>query len=112
MTWAFQLPGPVMAFSLRGASAPSSAAASGGRPFFPASTSSSGWPHVGPAVRPLGRGSVAPAPTVTLDDRFARELPELALPWQAEEAPDPRLLVLNEPPAAELGPPARAPPPG
>ncbi|MFD2091163.1 protein adenylyltransferase SelO [Blastococcus deserti] len=47
--------------------------------------------------------SVAPPPTVTLDDRFARELAELALPWQAEEAPDPRLLVLNEPLAAELG---------
>ena len=38
-----------------------------------------------------------------LDDRFARELPELATPWQAEPAPDPRLLVLNEPLAAELG---------
>ncbi|RBY79573.1 YdiU family protein [Geodermatophilus sp. TF02-6] len=47
--------------------------------------------------------SVAPPPTVTLGHRFARELPELALPWQAEEAPDPRLLVLNEPLAAELG---------
>jgi uncharacterized protein YdiU (UPF0061 family) len=41
--------------------------------------------------------------TITLDDRFARELPEMALPWQAEEAPDPRLLVLNEPLAAHLG---------
>jgi uncharacterized protein YdiU (UPF0061 family) len=38
-----------------------------------------------------------------LDGRFARELAELAIPWQAEEAPDPRLLVLNEPLAAELG---------
>jgi uncharacterized protein YdiU (UPF0061 family) len=47
--------------------------------------------------------SVAPAPTVTLDDRFARALPELAVPWQAEEAPDPRLLVLDERLAAELG---------
>jgi uncharacterized protein YdiU (UPF0061 family) len=47
--------------------------------------------------------SVAPAPTVTLDHLFARELPELALPWQAAEAPDPRLLVLNEPLAGELG---------
>jgi uncharacterized protein YdiU (UPF0061 family) len=47
--------------------------------------------------------SVAPAPTVALGDRFARELPEMALPWRAEEAPDPRLLVLNEPLAAELG---------
>ena len=47
--------------------------------------------------------SVAPPPTVTLAGGFARELAELALPWQAEQAPDPRLLVLNEPLASELG---------
>jgi uncharacterized protein YdiU (UPF0061 family) len=47
--------------------------------------------------------SVAPPSTVTLDDRFARDLAEMALPWQAEEAPDPRLLVLNESLATELG---------
>jgi uncharacterized protein YdiU (UPF0061 family) len=48
--------------------------------------------------------SVLPAPTtVSLGDRFARELPELSRPWRAEEPPDPRLLVLNEPLAAELG---------
>ena len=47
--------------------------------------------------------SVAPASTVVLGDRFARELPELAVPWRAGDAPDPRLLVLNEPLAAELG---------
>ena len=41
--------------------------------------------------------------TVSLDDRFARELPEMAVRWQAEPAPDPRLLVLNEPLAVELG---------
>ena len=41
--------------------------------------------------------------TVTLDDRFARELPEMAVSWRAEEAPAPRLLVLNEPLATELG---------
>jgi len=41
--------------------------------------------------------SVAPAPALTLGDRFARELPEMAVPWRAYEAPDPRLLVLNEP---------------
>jgi len=40
---------------------------------------------------------------VPLDDRFARELGELALPWRAGPAPDPRLLVLNESLAAELG---------
>ena len=33
---------------------------------------------------------------------FASELPEMALPWQAEEAPNPRLLVLNEALALEL----------
>jgi uncharacterized protein YdiU (UPF0061 family) len=47
--------------------------------------------------------SVAPPPTVTLGDRFARELAEMAVPWRAAEAPEPRLLVLNEPLAAELG---------
>jgi uncharacterized protein YdiU (UPF0061 family) len=47
--------------------------------------------------------SLAPAPSITLDGRFARELPEMARPWQAEEAPEPALLVLNEPLAAELG---------
>ena len=46
----------------------------------------------------------APAAShVVLDDWFARELGELALPWRAREVPDPRLLVLNEPLAAELG---------
>ena len=47
--------------------------------------------------------SVLPAPTMTLGDRFARELAELAVPWQAEKVVDPRLLVLNEPLATELG---------
>jgi len=47
--------------------------------------------------------SVAPSPTIKLDDLFAGELPEMALPWGAEEAPDPRLLVLNEPLVTELG---------
>jgi serine/tyrosine/threonine adenylyltransferase len=47
--------------------------------------------------------SVAPASTVVLGDSFARELPELALPWRAVAAPEPRLLVLNEPLAAVLG---------
>ncbi|MDQ0801015.1 protein adenylyltransferase SelO family protein [Arthrobacter sp. SLBN-112] len=41
--------------------------------------------------------------TVTFDGRFARELAELAVPWQAEEAPGPELLVLNEQLAADLG---------
>ncbi|MQA34497.1 protein adenylyltransferase SelO family protein, partial [Modestobacter roseus] len=47
--------------------------------------------------------SIAPGPTVRLDDGFARALPELALPWQAEEAPAPTLLVLNDRLADELG---------
>ncbi|HYP45618.1 MAG TPA: YdiU family protein [Propionibacteriaceae bacterium] len=45
--------------------------------------------------------TVAP-PALTLEGRFARELPELAVAWQAAEAPDPHLLALNEPLAREL----------
>lgn len=41
--------------------------------------------------------------TVTFEGRFARELAELAVPWQAEEAPEPGLLVLNDTLANELG---------
>ena len=40
---------------------------------------------------------------VHLGSRFATELPELSLAWKAEEAPEPHLLVLNEPLALELG---------
>lgn len=47
--------------------------------------------------------SVAPDTSVTLDNRFARALPEMAVAWQAEPAPALRLLVLNEALAAELG---------
>ena len=47
--------------------------------------------------------SLVPTAAVSLDARFARELPELALAWSAEEAPEPRLVVLNEPLAEELG---------
>ena len=47
--------------------------------------------------------SLASAPTITLDDRFARELGELALAWQAAPVTNPTLLALNEPLAAELG---------
>jgi serine/tyrosine/threonine adenylyltransferase len=47
--------------------------------------------------------SAAPVTGVILGDQFARELPELAVRWAAESAPDPRLLVLNEPLAGELG---------
>lgn len=41
--------------------------------------------------------------TALLDGRFARELAELAVPWQAEEAPNPELLVLNTRLAQDLG---------
>ena len=54
-------------------------------------------------VSTLERMGVAPAQTVILGDCFARELAEMAIPWQAEKATDPRLLVLNEPLAVELG---------
>lgn len=47
--------------------------------------------------------TIAPEPTVVLGHRFATELPELSVRWQAESPSDPRLLVLNEPLAAELG---------
>ncbi|MDQ1059987.1 uncharacterized protein YdiU (UPF0061 family) [Arthrobacter globiformis] len=47
--------------------------------------------------------SAAAASTVTFESRFATELAEMAIPWKAEEVPDPQLLVLNEPLAAELG---------
>ena len=47
--------------------------------------------------------STTASPGLALHDSFARELPELAVPWQAAEAPEPQLLVLNEPLAAELG---------
>ncbi len=46
---------------------------------------------------------VSQSPTVTLDHRFARELPELAVAWKAAEAPAPQILALNETLAAELG---------
>ena len=41
--------------------------------------------------------------TVDLTSRYADELPDLALPWTAADVPDPRLLVLNESLADELG---------
>jgi uncharacterized protein YdiU (UPF0061 family) len=39
---------------------------------------------------------------ITLDDRFATELSELAVPWQAVKVTEPRLLVLDEQLATEL----------
>jgi uncharacterized protein YdiU (UPF0061 family) len=46
--------------------------------------------------------SVASDAVVVLDNRFSRELPEMAVRWQAETPPGPRLLVLNERLAADL----------
>lgn len=47
--------------------------------------------------------SVAPDTTVALQDRFSRDLPEMAVRWQAETFPELRLLVLNERLAEGLG---------
>ncbi|GAA1733894.1 protein adenylyltransferase SelO [Aeromicrobium alkaliterrae] len=60
-------------------------------------SSSGGW-----AIRRLDDVTSTPE-VLPIANRFATELPELSLPWQAEDAPDPRLLVLNEPLADELG---------
>lgn len=40
---------------------------------------------------------------MTLDNRFARDLAEMAVPWQAEEVAEPRLLAFDADLAAELG---------
>src|SRR5438128_2403582 len=53
-------------------------------------------------IRNLDEVSLASDAAVVLNDRFARELPEMAVRWKAEVPPDPRLLVLNEPLAADL----------
>jgi serine/tyrosine/threonine adenylyltransferase len=47
--------------------------------------------------------SVVPASVVVVEDRFARTFPEMALRWQAETVENPRLVVLNDQLAAELG---------
>ncbi|GAB6902445.1 protein adenylyltransferase SelO [Kineosporia succinea] len=47
--------------------------------------------------------SITPSATVRLDHRFAREFPEMAVPWKGEGAPEPQLLVLDEALAADLG---------
>jgi uncharacterized protein YdiU (UPF0061 family) len=47
--------------------------------------------------------TVSTQTTVTLQHRFADELAELSIPWQAATAPAPDLLLLNEPLAVELG---------
>jgi uncharacterized protein YdiU (UPF0061 family) len=55
------------------------------------------------AARTLGGMSVAPDTTVALQDRFARDLPEMVVSWQAQTCPNPQLLAFNVPLAAELG---------
>ena len=40
---------------------------------------------------------------MTLDNRFARDLPELAVAWQGEDVPAPQLLALNDSLTADLG---------
>lgn len=47
--------------------------------------------------------SIASDAAVVLDNRFSRELPEMAVSWQASAPPEPRLLVLNEQLAGDLG---------
>lgn len=47
--------------------------------------------------------SLAQPGTVQLGTSFAHELSGMAVPWQADDAPDPRLLVLNEALAGDLG---------
>jgi len=47
--------------------------------------------------------TTTPAPLLTLAHSFADDLPELALPWEAAEAPEAALLALNEDLAGELG---------
>ena len=47
--------------------------------------------------------TTAPASVATLQARFVTAFPELAQPWQAAEVTAPRLLMLNEPLAGELG---------
>src|SRR5580692_2517800 len=55
------------------------------------------------ALRRLGGVSVAPDTTVALQDRFASDLPEMAVSWQAQTFPDLRLLAFNAPLAGQLG---------
>ena len=58
---------------------------------------------MGPTVRSLERVSVAADPLLSSGNSFVRDLEGLYVPWQAERAPDPELLLLNEDLAAGLG---------
>jgi serine/tyrosine/threonine adenylyltransferase len=46
---------------------------------------------------------VVPDTTLALQDRFASDLPEMAVSWQAQTFPDLRLLAFNTPLAGQLG---------
>ncbi|GAA1325710.1 protein adenylyltransferase SelO [Pseudonocardia xinjiangensis] len=52
--------------------------------------------------------SVSVRPLLEFDHSYARELPELSVPWTAAAAPAPALLMLNEDLATELGVDAEA----
>src|SRR4051794_16310575 len=47
--------------------------------------------------------SIAATSLFSFDNSYVRELEGLYVPWQAARTPEPRLLALNEPLAAELG---------
>ncbi len=47
--------------------------------------------------------SLAPAPSAALGNQFARELSDLAVPWQAEDFPRAQALLLNDDLARDLG---------
>lgn len=57
--------------------------------------------HVAEQAPPESPAPAPPAPH--LRSRYAHELPELVVPWEAAHAPEPRLLALNDSLAGELG---------
>ncbi len=61
------------------------------------------WGLVPVLARNLERVGTDTLGSVTLGNRYARELPELGVRWRAQEVSEPRLLTLNERLAAELG---------
>lgn len=50
----------------------------------------------------VDRVTVSTAPAITLDNHFARHLPEMGMSWKAADVAEPELLVLNEQLATEL----------
>ena len=57
----------------------------------------------GHALRTLGIVTASPATTLALGNLFARELPEMAVRWQADRVNEPGLLVVNDRLATDLG---------